>query len=137
MTQHDAGPGQTPGARSRPEPASTPAGPGGASSSRSHGDISVGPAREGLVFSNVHPEGSAVPPVPPVPDGRDVDALRADLEAWTVDAVHELLGPVAQAAMAREEAVPALMALRGRSEPLAVLTAAFVLGRPQPRSRLA
>src|SRR4051795_1361135 len=102
MTQHDAGPGQTPGARA------------------------AFPGRDDVAH-----------PAPPAPDGRDVDALRADLEAWTVDAVHELLGPVAQAAMAREEAVPALLALRGRSEPLAVLTAAFVLGRPQQRSRLA
>jgi methylase of polypeptide subunit release factors len=77
-------------------------------------------------------------PAPPAPEERDVDALRADLADWTVDAVHDLLGPVAQAAMAREEAVPALRALRGRpDDPVAALTAAFVLGRPTTRRRLA
>ncbi len=77
-------------------------------------------------------------PPPPAADAAAVDALRADVEAWTVDAVHELLGPVAQAAMAREEAVPALRALRDRlDEPLAALTAVFVLGRPPSRRRLA
>ena len=52
-----------------------------------------------------------VPPPPPAADAGAVEALRADVEAWTVDAVHELLGHVAQAALAREEAVPALRAL--------------------------
>jgi methylase of polypeptide subunit release factors len=95
VRQNDAGPGQQPGARSRPSP-------------------------------------------PPAADAAAVDALRADVEAWTVDAVHELLGPVAQAAMAREEAVPALRALRDQlDEPLAALTAVFVLGRPIARRRLA
>jgi methylase of polypeptide subunit release factors len=76
-------------------------------------------------------------PPPPAPDPADIEALRADLAGWTVDAVHDLLGPVAQAAMTREEAVPALRALRGRlDEPPAALTAAFVLGRPLARRRL-
>src|SRR4051794_41520677 len=40
--------------------------------------------------------------------------------------------------MAREEAVPALRALRGRrDDPVAALTATFVLGRPIARRRLA
>ncbi|HYJ76766.1 MAG TPA: methyltransferase [Kineosporiaceae bacterium] len=77
-------------------------------------------------------------PAPPPPGEADVEALRADLAGWTVDAVHELLGPVAQAAMAREEAVPALRALRGRlDDPVAALTAAFVLGRPVERRIMA
>src|SRR3954447_25641063 len=64
----------------------------------------------------------------------DVDLLRADLQGWTVDAVHRLLGPVAQDALAREQPVPALRAVAGRlGEPVAALTAAFVLGRPVPR----
>ena len=53
--------------------------------------------------------------------------------------MHALLGAVAQAALAREQAVPALRALaaatsttRTRRSPLA-----FVLGRPVPRRRLA
>jgi len=77
-------------------------------------------------------------PAPPPPDEPDVEALRADLADWTVGAVNELLGPLAQAAMAREEALPALRALRGHhDEPIAALTAAFVLGRPIARRRLA
>jgi methylase of polypeptide subunit release factors len=77
-------------------------------------------------------------PAPPPPGERDVEALRADLADWTVDAVHELLGPMAQAAMTREEAVPALRALRGRTgDPVAALTATFVLGQPIARRRLA
>src|SRR5215212_3194447 len=68
----------------------------------------------------------------------DVDLLRADLQGWTVDAVHELLGPVAQDALAREQPVPALRVVSGRlGEPLAALTAAFVLGRPVARRHLA
>jgi methylase of polypeptide subunit release factors len=67
-----------------------------------------------------------------------MDALRADLRGWTVDAVHEILGPVAHAALAREEAAPALRVVRDRlDEPVAALTAAFVLGRTVPRRRLA
>jgi methylase of polypeptide subunit release factors len=55
-----------------------------------------------------------------------------------VDAVHALLGPVADAALAREEAVPALRAVRDRlDDPSAALTAAFVLGRPVARRRWA
>jgi methylase of polypeptide subunit release factors len=77
-------------------------------------------------------------PAPPPPDEPDVEALRADLADWTVDAVHDLLGPMAQAAMAREEVVPALRALRGRTDdPVSALTATFVLGRPIARRRLA
>src|SRR6185437_8350686 len=77
-------------------------------------------------------------PAPPTPGEADVEAVRADLAGWTVDAVHEFLGPVAQAAMAREEAVPALRALRGRlDDPVAALTAAFVLGRPVERRIMA
>jgi methylase of polypeptide subunit release factors len=68
----------------------------------------------------------------------DVDRLRADLDGWTVDAVHDLLGPVAQEALAREQAVPAVRVVSGRvAEPFAALTAAFVLGRPVPRRALA
>ena len=70
-------------------------------------------------------------------DPSDVDLLRADLQAWTVDAVHDLLGPVAHDALTREQSAPALRAVSGRlDEPVAALTAAFVLGRPLPRSAL-
>lgn len=62
---------------------------------------------------------------------RGVAALRADLGAagFTVPGVEELLGPVASAALHREEPVPALLASRG-SDPRAVLVRAFVLGVP-------
>jgi methylase of polypeptide subunit release factors len=70
-------------------------------------------------------------------DPADVDLLRADLQGWTVDAVHELLGPVAHDALAREQPVPALRVVSRRlDEPHAVLIAAFVLGRPVPRRHL-
>lgn len=70
-------------------------------------------------------------------DPHDVDLLRADLGGWTVDAVHDLLGPVAQEALAREQSVPALrLVSRHAGEPLAALTAAFVLGRQVPRRHL-
>jgi len=67
-----------------------------------------------------------------------VDALRSDLDAagYTVDAVADLLGPVATAALDREVVVPALRAAVG-SEPLAVLVRCFLLGRPVPAAALA
>lgn len=79
--------------------------------------------------------------------GAFLEALRADLAPFTVDAVEELLGPVASAALHREQAVPALRALGeatgpGRSaslalaDPVATLVRAFVLGRPVPRADL-
>ncbi len=47
----------------------------------------------------------------------DRDAARRFLMAdYTVDAVRELLGPVAEAALRREEIVPAERATRGGSE---------------------
>ena len=78
------------------------------------------------------------PPDVPSAEAADVDRLRADLQGWTVDTVHALLGDVAQAALAREQAVPAVRALEGHlDDPHAALTLAFVLGRPVPRRRLA
>ena len=46
----------------------------------------------------------------PVVDEAAVAALRADLAAFTVDAVEALLGPVASAALQRGEPTPALRA---------------------------
>jgi SAM-dependent methyltransferase len=76
-----------------------------------------------------------------------LEALRADLEPFTVDAVEEVLGPVAAAALHREQAVPALRAvgeLPGPdgaaplplADPVATLVRAFVLGCPVPRGDL-
>jgi methylase of polypeptide subunit release factors len=44
----------------------------------------------------------------------DVAALRADLAPHTVESIAELIGPVAVAALDREQAVPALRATEGR-----------------------
>ena len=52
--------------------------------------------------------GAAEGPVRLGPDA--ADALRADLAPWTVDAVEDVLGPVAAAALHRERRVPALLA---------------------------
>jgi methylase of polypeptide subunit release factors len=72
-----------------------------------------------------------------------LDALRRDLAdaGYTVDGVEDLLGPVASAALHREEPVPALRAtvdrLRGtRADPRAALVRAFVLGVEVPRAAL-
>jgi methylase of polypeptide subunit release factors len=67
-----------------------------------------------------------------------VDRLRADLAGFTVDAVDELLGPVAHGALGREHALPARIVVQGLpDDPLATLVAVFVLGLEVPRHRLA
>ncbi|WP_062205951.1 DUF7059 domain-containing protein [Demequina salsinemoris] len=59
----------------------------------------------------------------------DVDALRAALEPWTVDAVNDALGDRAIRAFAREQIVPGLLASRALgSAPIATLTRLFMLG---------
>lgn len=65
-----------------------------------------------------------------------LEALRADLAPWTVAAVDDVLGPVASAALHREQAVPALRATAGRAEPVATLVRLFVLGHAVPRAAL-
>ncbi|PVU84032.1 SAM-dependent methyltransferase [Cellulomonas sp. WB94] len=68
------------------------------------------------------------------PDRALLDALRRDLTVagYTVDGVEDLLGPVASAALHREEPVPALRATADvagvRADPRATLVRAFVLG---------
>lgn len=71
-------------------------------------------------------------------DPAGVAALRADLSAagFTVPGVEDLLGPVASAALHREEPVPALLATTG-DDPRAALVRAFVLGVPVERAALA
>lgn len=66
----------------------------------------------------------------PLADAALIGALRADLESaqWDLDTVEQLLGPVAAAAHAREQRVPALLALAGRTDPAATLTRLFLLG---------
>lgn len=82
----------------------------------------------------VHPAPADVPRDVPrvVPDL--VDALRADLAGWTVDAVADLVGPVALAALGREQVLPVLRATAGRPEPHATLLRLLVLGRDVPRA---
>lgn len=64
-------------------------------------------------------------------------ALRRDLtgSGFTVDGVEGLLGPVASAALHREEALPALRATVGSRDPRATLTRLFVLGVDVPRAQ--
>lgn len=70
----------------------------------------------------------AVPPAPQL-SPTDADALRADLDGWTVDSVGDVLGERATAALGREQLVPALRAARaaGRDR-IALLTRLFMLG---------
>ncbi len=79
--------------------------------------------------------------VPPQPAGaltERLGRLRADLAGVTVDTVNELLGPVADAALGREQSLPARLAvLEHPDEPLATLIGCFVLGQEYPRHRLA
>jgi methylase of polypeptide subunit release factors len=73
-----------------------------------------------------------------------IDRLRADLTAsgFTVPEVERVLGPVAAAALHREQPVPALLATGGLgpdravAEPCAALVRAFVLGVPVRRAAL-
>jgi SAM-dependent methyltransferase len=64
--------------------------------------------------------------------------LRADLTGYTVDAVNDLLGPMAQAALGREQSLPARLAVQPHlNEPLGALIAVFLLGLEVPAERLA
>lgn len=65
-------------------------------------------------------------------------ALRADLEraSYTVDGVAAVLGPVASAALHREQPLPADLVTRGSAQPAATLLRLFALGHPAPRAAL-
>lgn len=78
----------------------------------------------------VVPDVAAAPP-----QGRLVDALRADLAAasFTVEGLAVAWGPVAAAALGRDDRVPALVALRrGPVSAAGVLGSLFVLGVAVP-----
>ncbi len=77
-------------------------------------------------------------PPPPRADPHRVGALRVDLSAagYTVDGVTALLGPVADAALHREQPLPADLVTRDRREPVAVLVRCFALGMPVPTAAL-
>ncbi len=68
----------------------------------------------------------------PSPVLSEVDRLRTALTAadYTVDAVGELLGPVASAALGRAQTTPALLALAGDRSPLATLVRLWPLQAP-------
>ncbi|SDZ92106.1 Methyltransferase small domain-containing protein [Bowdeniella nasicola] len=68
------------------------------------------------------------PPPPNLGDPALAADLRADLASYTSDVLDELLGPVAAAALAREQRIPARIALAESSEPLALLARLFLLG---------
>lgn len=78
------------------------------------------------------PPAAPTPPSRPAPAGeRDTLArLRASLLAadFTVERLDDLLGPVAAAALHREQPLPARLRLDGSSEPAAHLARLFVLG---------
>ncbi|WP_282946024.1 DUF7059 domain-containing protein [Cellulomonas endometrii] len=92
-------------------------------------------------METTHPLTAGEPAAgPPTADPALVEALRADLAAagFTVPGVEDLLGPVAAAALHREEAVPALLATAAAGrDPRAALVRAFVLGVPVPAGDLA
>ncbi len=69
---------------------------------------------------------------PPSPDPGLLAKLRADLTAaaYTVDGVQQILGPVAARALHREQRLPADLATRDRTEPVAVLARLLGLGFP-------
>lgn len=76
---------------------------------------------------------------PPAGPAELVDRLRGDLREaeYTHERVREVLGPVADAALHREQALPAELATAGSTDPVAVLVRAFVLGRAVPSRSLA
>lgn len=78
------------------------------------------------------------PTAPPrlLPDR--IDALRADLTdaAYTAEHVEELLGPLAVAALRREQALPALRVLEAADDPAGDLLHLFTLGGVLPVARL-
>ncbi len=75
----------------------------------------------------------------PVLDEGLIGRLAADLEAakWTVDALSELLSDRALAALARDQRVPALLELEGRTDAASALTRLFVLGAEEDAALVA
>ncbi|SEJ64296.1 DUF7059 domain-containing protein [Demequina mangrovi] len=71
---------------------------------------------------------------PVLPDPASAEALRRDLDGWTVDAVEAVVGERAMRAFGREQVLPARMAARASSTPEATLTRLFLLGDTVPRA---
>ncbi|GAB2540263.1 DUF7059 domain-containing protein [Brachybacterium huguangmaarense] len=78
---------------------------------------------------------TAHPPAPPLIRADLIAALREDLlsAGYTSPVLEDLLGPMASAALRREQALPALRVLARSPEPGAALLALFGLGRTLPR----
>ena len=74
----------------------------------------------------------------PVADPLLLERLRADLTSagFTVDGVAARLGPVASAALHREQPLPALLATQDAQDPCGLLVHLFTLGRPVARAAL-
>lgn len=68
-----------------------------------------------------------------------IASLRTDLRAadWTVDHVEALIGPMATSALAREQFVPAHIALQDQESPAALLTRLFLLAEELTDTQLA
>ncbi|GAA4522313.1 methyltransferase [Brachybacterium paraconglomeratum] len=83
-----------------------------------------------------------MPPDSPTPPPRlltaEIAALRADLSVadYSSARIDELLGPVAAAALRRENAVPARRMLEPSVDPAAVLLRLFTLGAVLPRTQV-
>ena len=78
------------------------------------------------------------PTPPPRVLTAEVEALRADLTAgrYLSTRIEELLGPVASAALRRENPVPARRVLEPLEDPAAILLRLFTLGAVIPRTQL-
>lgn len=74
----------------------------------------------------------------PVADPLLLERLRADLTSagFTVGGVAARLGPVASAALHREQPLPALLATQDAQDPCGLLVHLFTLGRPVARAAL-
>ncbi len=76
----------------------------------------------------------------PTPVANDsIASLRADLVGadYTVDAIAQVLGALANDALHREQPVPALRVLAGNDSPVALLVRLFILGKPLTHAELA
>jgi methylase of polypeptide subunit release factors len=82
---------------------------------------------------------TSAPAPPPSVSAELADDLRADLRGvgYTTERVGEVLGPLADAALHREQPLPAVLATAGSTEPVAVLVRVFVLGLAVPVESLA
>lgn len=81
--------------------------------------------------------GGDLPPAPSVVEGL-IDALRADLQSagFTVERLAEFFGPVASAALHRDQLLPARRVIAESDSPVATIAALFTLGEHVHPDRL-